>query len=83
MKPDLPIDRVVRPLRCGRQAEAAEALAELTTRITTALEEGTMVPTPHLGLILDEILAAQTRGDWLWLADLLEYELRREVKGEG
>jgi hypothetical protein len=63
--------------RLGREAEGNAALTRLIERLQAELgAAGPDAMTP-LFPTLRAIMAAQERGDWLFVADLLEHELGR------
>ncbi len=63
-------------LRVGQEGAGGEAMADFTDQLWAALSSGAFIIAPHLlEAILPQVIAAQQRGDWLWVADLLEYEL--------
>jgi hypothetical protein len=73
----LPLAKAVRAFRLGMEAEGNEALVVLIDALAADLSKALVAPDQGLPGLLEEILAAQARGDFLCVADLLEHELAR------
>lgn len=63
--------------RLGREAEGNAALARLLDRLQAELADSGPNALAPLFPTFRAIMAAQERGDWLFVADLLEHELGR------
>lgn len=61
--------------RLGREAEGNTAFARIVERLQSELGAAGPEAVAPLLPTLQSIFAAQQRGDWLFVADLLEYEL--------
>jgi hypothetical protein len=60
----------------GQEGAGHDALAQLIGLLQQQLSSGALhVEMARLEGVLQELLAAQERGDLLWVADLLEFEL--------
>lgn len=72
-----PLERAARSFRLGMEAQGNEACVAL---IDALLAEIARPDQAHLAValapLLPEVVAAQGRGDFLRVADLLEHELR-------
>ncbi len=75
----LPLAKAVRAFRLGMEAEGNEALIALIDALAADLSKALAAPDHELAGLLERILAAQARGDFLCVADLLEHELARRV----
>ena len=64
--------RTARELRLGQTASGSEELVSLVDALAGILDPNTA---PIFLPVLEPMLSAQARGDYLYLADLLEYEL--------
>jgi hypothetical protein len=63
-------------LRLGQDGAGNDAMVRFTDLLWCHLSSGAVVaPIASLNRILPELIAAQERGDSLWIADLLEHEL--------
>lgn len=70
-----PLAAAVRALRLGLEGEGSEQLTRFIDRLAPALG---VLPPPQLGAlngVLGAILQGQGRKDFLFVADLLEYEV--------
>ena len=71
------LDEAVTCFRLGHEGAGNDALARFTETMWKDLAEGRLTSNPsYLRPILEEVVTAQERGDLLWVADLLEHELR-------
>jgi hypothetical protein len=72
-----PLQAAARAFRLGMEAQGQEAFVAFVDALQAelALPRGAAVA-PRLQPLLPELLAAQERGDFLRVADLLEHELR-------
>jgi len=62
--------------RTGAQAAGNDALARFVDTLVNDLQSGHLsCPVQELEGMLNELFAAQQRGNWLWVADILEYRL--------
>jgi hypothetical protein len=67
---------VVRGFRLAEDAQAHSALVALIDALAPRLGDARLIQhNAAIMPILQQILDAQQRGDTLWIADLLEYEL--------
>lgn len=66
-------EAAVRAFRLGMEGLAGERLAAMIDALAPALDELESKQVLTLQPVLEEILAGQTRKDWLRIADLLEY----------
>lgn len=68
--------RAAQSFRLGQEGAGHDALAQLLGLLQRQLASGSAhVDLLSLQTVLQELLAAQERGDLLWVADLLEHEL--------
>jgi hypothetical protein len=68
---------VSRSFRRGEHGEANDALAEAVDAIVELLEKTpTGLPMAEISRVLRDAFDAQRRGDYLFVADCLEHELR-------
>ncbi len=64
--------------RVGMEAQGNDRLSKCIDALWSGLNQGDLQPGSfHLLPILEDLLAAQYRGDYLYVADLLEYGIRR------
>lgn len=77
------IHAVVHALRLGRSAEGNDALAEFLQQLSIALTGPLGSQAPLLLPALRALLQAQEQGDFLYVADLLEYELAPRLQDQG
>lgn len=61
--------------RLGMEAQASEGLVALIDALPQALQAGSGVDAARLNQLLSTMLAAQSRRDYLYLADQLQYEV--------
>lgn len=61
--------------RLGREAEGNAAFARIIERLQAELGSGDPAALAPLLPTFETIVRAQERGDWLFVADLLEYQL--------
>jgi hypothetical protein len=61
--------------RLGMEAQASEGLVALIDALPQMLEAGSGINPTRLNSLLATMFAAQSRRDYLYLADLLQYEL--------
>jgi hypothetical protein len=73
------LNRAIKAFRLGIEGEASEALTQLIDQLAPITSKLPTEITPKLNLLLDEILNAFSRKDYLWAADLLEYELNEYI----
>lgn len=62
-------------LRLGMEAQASEGLVALIDALPQMLKDGSGIDPTRLNALLANMFAAQSRRDYLYLADLLQYEL--------
>jgi hypothetical protein len=67
--------------RLGMEGQASENLVELIGLLTPLLQNPTYPHREKMNKMLAELLAAQSRKDYLYAADLLEYELPKWLVG--
>ncbi len=72
--------RAVRDFRMGMDGSGSAALIEFVDAFSREITAGRVKNAGELMPVLSEILAAQGRGDYLYVADLLEYEVARRLK---
>ena len=68
--------------RLGMEAQASEGLVALIDALPQVLADCSEIDTARLNLILATMLAAQSRKDYIYLADLLQYELASQFNGD-
>lgn len=74
------LDLVVSELRLGAEAAGCDAFTEFIGDLSQALATpGAILEAESLLPVLQRALAAQTRTDYVELADLLQYELRPRI----
>jgi hypothetical protein len=61
--------------RLGREAEGNAAFTRIIERLQAEVGSGDPEALAPLLPTFESIVRAQERGDWLFIADLLEYEL--------
>lgn len=61
--------------RLGMEAQASESLVALIDFLPQALQAGNGVDPVRLNSLMASMFAAQSRRDYSYLADLLQYEL--------
>jgi hypothetical protein len=61
--------------RLGREAEGNTAFARVVERLQAELGDAGAATLAPLFPTLEAIVSAQERSDWLFVADLLEYQL--------
>ena len=66
-----------RLFRLGQEGAGSDIMVTFTDLLAQRLADGTLQANPPqlLPLLISELVAGQERGDFLWVADLLEYEL--------
>ena len=69
------VSKTVRAFRLGMEGEANDSLVKLIDQITSIITQLPAEVTPKVNLLLEEVFNAVSRKDYLWAADLLEYEL--------
>jgi hypothetical protein len=71
------LDEAVLRLRLGQEGAGFDALARFIDALVPELDAGRVpVDASRLAAALREALSAQERGDVLWVADMLEHEVR-------
>ncbi|MFO6421847.1 hypothetical protein [Motilimonas sp. KMU-193] len=70
------IDEVCQHFRLGHEARANQRYGQLLEILTTQHDQLEANQASHLNQILPPMLAAQSRRDNLFLADILEYEIK-------
>lgn len=65
--------------RLGMEAQASENLVELIDLLTPLVQNPVHPYREKMNTVLAELLAAQSRKDYLYAADLLEYELSKSL----
>lgn len=77
------LTRAVRSFRLGQTGAGSEAFALFLGHFEQLLGSAAIEVDMHaLQAFLGTLLAAQARGDDLWVADLLEYELAPLFRGD-
>ncbi len=66
---------VATDFRLGMEAQAGENLVALIDMLPQMFESGSGVDAMRLNALLTAMFAAQSRRDYIYLADLLQYEL--------
>lgn len=69
------LQKTAEAFRLGAEAQGSEGLVALIDGLPALLEQVPGDATACLNQVLSAMLAAQSRKDYLYLADLLEYEL--------
>lgn len=72
----------VESFRVGREAQGSEALMGLMDRLDPLLKHHAATLTSIDVALVNAIVKAQARGDFIYVADLLEYELPQCKLGE-
>jgi len=67
--------------RLGREAEGSDALVKYVDAIAPLLERSGLLLGADEAVLLQEVMAAQQRGDYLFVGDLLEYLLPATALG--
>ena len=70
------LDSTILALRLGMEGMAGEGLTRFIDALTLRLSEVSPETMQRLNPLLGETLAAQVRGDFPHMADLLQYEIR-------
>lgn len=71
------LEEAVTLFRLGQEGAGSDALARFTESLWGELAAGRLLlPPERLGSPLQEAIMAQERGDYLWVADMLEHELK-------
>ncbi len=71
------LEEAARLFRLGQEGAGSDALARFTEALWQELAAGRVQVGPEaLGPALQEAISAQERGDYLWVADMLEHELK-------
>jgi hypothetical protein len=70
------LDSAILALRLGMEGIAGEGLTRFIDALTLRLSEVSPARMQQLNPLLGETLAAQVRGDFPRMADLLQYEIR-------
>ena len=71
------LDLAVRHFRQGMDSAGSKVFVSLIDTLTTALaQSATSQQVAAISIVLGELMRAQQRSDNLFLADLLQYELR-------
>lgn len=78
---DLQRVRAITAFRLGREGEGSAALVKFIDCLAPALERNSDLLGGDEATLLNEIMAAQQRGDYLFVADLLEYLLPATALG--
>ncbi|MFV2055951.1 MAG: hypothetical protein ACC707_05750 [Thiohalomonadales bacterium] len=73
---------VIESFRLGREGQGSAALRNLINLILPTLEKHKAEIAQDDILLLSSIIAAQERGDYLYVADLLEYQFPRSIFGK-
>ena len=71
----------VAAFRLGMEAQASENLLKVIDFITPLVQNPIYQHRKNMNAVLTELLAAQMRKDYLYAADLLEYELTKWLTG--
>jgi hypothetical protein len=67
---------IARAFRLGAFLHAGEPMAALISKVAQALGNSPSSLKDELSRILEDLLASHKRGDWLGVADSLEFEMR-------
>lgn len=78
---DLQRLQAITAFRLGREGEGSNALVKFIDGLAPVLESNSALLGPDEAALLSEIMAAQQRGDYLFVADLLEYLLPATALG--
>lgn len=71
------LEEAVTRLRLGQEGAGSDALARFVEALWPELATGRIQVDPQvLSIALQEAVTAQERGDILWVADMLEHEIR-------
>lgn len=66
-------------MRCGHHGAANEALSQVLGRFDSLISSLNAEQQQWLGQLLPVMLDAQQRGDWIYLADILQYEVTKVI----
>lgn len=78
------LDEATTLFRLGQEGAGSDALARFTESLWGELAAGRLQLSPErLGPPLQKAIMAQERGDFLWVADMLEHELKPLLLGAG
>lgn len=67
--------KAVESYRCGMEAQGSECLVALIDVLSAMLQKSESPDSGALSQVLAAMFAAQERKDYLYLADLLQYEM--------
>ncbi len=67
--------QTIRAFRLGLDGQANSMMVEFIDRVASVMESGTLPMGPAEAQLIDDIFQAQSRQDYLFLADILEYKL--------
>lgn len=73
---------VIESFRLGREGQGSAALARVIDYLMLGVEQYATELTEDDILLLNEIIAAQVRGDYLFVADLFEYRIPVSTLGK-
>ena len=69
-----PLHQIAHAFRRGHDTEANELFAEFIGNLANLLSQQSELPA-EFNMLLEIMLNAQMQGDYLWLADIIEFEL--------
>ncbi len=78
------LEEAVRQLRLGMEAAGSASLVALIDELLKRMANPTASPLLQSDLpLLKDLIAGQNRGDFLYVADILEYEIRPRIVVSG
>jgi len=69
------LEEAIELLRMGMEGEGNARLVQFLDGFLANSDEASLLTGAKLLIVLQKIVEAQSRGDFLWVADLLEYEV--------
>ena len=80
---NLLIKEITRDCRVGKEGKVSERLPEFTEHIFKLIENGQVnMNVNELNILFENMLAAQSRGDLIFMADLLDFQLAPKIFSE-
>jgi hypothetical protein len=76
------LSEVIESFRLGREGQGSTALAKVIDFMAPRMEQHAAELTQDDVALINEVLAAQERGDYLFVADILEYLLPTSILGK-
>ena len=73
---------VIESFRLGREGQGSAALSKAIDLIMLKMQQHAAELTQDDVVLINEVLAAQERGDYLFVADILEYKLPASTLGK-